>query len=154
MIRIIALSLVVVASSLASGWQQTADPLKQRIVDLSHAFGPRTLYWPTSPTKFTLEKLASGQTPGGYFYSANSLCTPEHGGTHLDAPIHFSERGRTVADIPLEQLVAPSVVIDVSSKAERDRNYRLTVEDVRMHEKQHGTISRGSIVLLRTGWSR
>ena len=154
MIRIIALSLVVIASSLASGWQQTADPPRQRIVDLSHAFGPRTLYWPTSPTKFTLEKLASGQTPGGYFYSANSFCTPEHGGTHLDAPIHFSERGRTVAEIPLEQLVAPSVVIDVSSKAERDRNYRLTVEDVRTYEKQHGTISRGSIVLLRTGWSR
>ena len=111
-------------------------------------------YWPTSPSKFVLEKLASGQTPGGYFYAANSLCTPEHGGTHLDAPVHFSERGRTVAEIPLEQLVAPAVVIDVSSKAAADRNYRLTAEDVRMFEKQYGAIARGSIVLLRTGWSR
>lgn len=154
MIRILTLSLVVIPSALAFAWQQASDPAQQHIVDLSHAFGPRTLYWPTSPSKFTLEKLASGQTPGGYFYSANSLCTPEHGGTHLDAPVHFSERGRAVADIPLEQLVAAAVVIDVSSKAAADRNYRLTLDDVRMFEKQQGTIARGSIVLLRTGWSR
>jgi kynurenine formamidase len=154
MIRILVLSFVVLATSPTSGWQQAADPLSQKIVDLSHAFGPRTLYWPTSPTKFALEKLASGQTPGGYFYSANSLCTPEHGGTHLDAPVHFSEKGRSAAEIPLEQLVAPAVVIDVSAKATADRNYRLTPDDVRTFEKQHGAITRGSIVLLRTGWSR
>jgi kynurenine formamidase len=153
MTRILAVSFVIL-TSLASGWQQSADPTSQHIVDLSHAFGPRTLYWPTSPSKFTLEKLASGPTPGGYFYAANSLCTPEHGGTHLDAPVHFAERGRTVAEIPLEQLVGPAIVIDISSQAAVDRNYRLAVEDVRTFEKQHGVISRGSVVLLRTGWSR
>src|SRR4026207_1182194 len=122
MFRILALSFVVITSSLAFGWQQQQiDPARQQIVDLSHAFGPRTLYWPTSPSKFVLEKLASGQTPGGYFYAANSLCTPEHGGTHLDAPVHFSERGRTVAEIPLEQLLAPPGVIDVSSEAAAGR---------------------------------
>jgi kynurenine formamidase len=151
MIRIATLSLVILASGLVFG---QIDPGTQRIVDLSHAFGPRTLYWPTSPTKFTLEKLASGKTEGGYFYSANSFCTPEHGGTHLDAPIHFAEKGRSVADIPLEQLVAPSAVIDISAKASADRNYRLMPEDVAAFETQHGAIARGSIVLLRTGWSR
>jgi len=136
------------------GERQPIDPATQRIVDLSHAFGPRTLYWPTSPSKFQLESLASGKTEGGYFYSANSLSTPEHGGTHLDAPRHFSERGRTAAEIPLEQLVAPAVVIDVSSAAAADRNYRLTPDVVRAFEKQYGSIARGVIVLLRTGWSR
>jgi kynurenine formamidase len=123
-------------------------------VDLSHAFGPKTLYWPTSPTKFTLERLAFGQTEGGFFYAANSLCTPEHGGTHLDAPIHFSQRGRSTAEIPLEQLVAPAVVIDVSAQAAKNRDYLLTAQDVSAFEKQHGRISRGTIVLLKTGWSR
>jgi kynurenine formamidase len=127
---------------------------RQRIVDLSHGFGPRTLYWPTSPSRFKLESLASGQTPGGFFYAANSLSTPEHGGTHLDAPVHFAERGRSVADIPLEQLVAPAVVIDVTARAAADRDYRLSAQDVASFEKQHGAIPRGSIVLLRTGWSR
>jgi kynurenine formamidase len=157
MTRIAALSFVVFASTLAAGQEPTSraiDPTTLRIVDLSHAFGSRTLYWPTSASKFRLETLASGTTEGGYFYAANSFCTPEHGGTHLDAPIHFAERGRTVADIPLEQLVAPAVVIDVSSKAAADRNYRLTIQDIWAFEKQHGTIARGTMVLLRTGWSR
>ncbi len=145
---------IVLMSTLALGAQQPIDLARQRIVDLSHAFGPRTLYWPTSPSIFKLESLARGETQGGYFYSANALCTPEHGGTHLDAPFHFSERGRTTADIPLEQLVAPAVVIDIVAKASADRDYRLTAQDVWAFEKQHGPIARGTIVLLRTGWSR
>ena len=77
MFRILALSLVVITSSLAFGWQQQQiDPARQQIVDLSHAFGPRTLYWPTSPSKFVLEKLASGQTPGGYFYLPTACARP------------------------------------------------------------------------------
>jgi kynurenine formamidase len=146
--------IAVFVSIVAVGGQRAAEPSPQRIVDLSHAFGPNTLYWPTSPTKFTLEKLASGQTEGGYFYSANSFCTPEHGGTHLDAPVHFAERGRSAADIPLEQLVAPAVVIDISAQAARNRDYMLTPQDVWAFEKQHGRIARGTIVLVRTGWSR
>lgn len=153
MTRIVALTLVLIPA-VALRSQQPLDLTAQRIVDLTHAFGSRTLYWPTSPSKFRLENLSSGRTEGGYFYSANSLCTPEHGGTHLDAPIHFAERGRSAAEIPLEQLVAPAVVIDISAKAAADRNYRLSADDVRAFEKQHGAIGRGTIVLLRTGWSR
>ena len=154
MMRIAVFSLAILVAGIAAGVQRSAEPSTQRIVDLSHAFGPKTLYWPTSPSKFALEKLASGQTAGGYFYAANSLCTPEHGGTHLDAPLHFSERGRATADIPLEQLVAPAVVIDIAAQAGKTRDYRLAVQDVSAFEKQHGRIARGTIVLLKTGWSR
>lgn len=133
---------------------QIIDLSKHRIVDLSHSYGPSTVYWPTSPTKFTLEPLAKGITEGGFFYAANSLSTPEHGGTHIDAPIHFSEKGLTTERIPLERLIAPAVVIDVSAKASADRDYRATREDVLAFEKAHGPIARGTIVLLRTGWSR
>jgi kynurenine formamidase len=124
------------------------------VIDLTHPFNARTVYWPTAPSKFTLEKLAYGPTAGGYFYAAYSLSTPEHGGTHLDAPIHFSAQGRTADRIPLEQLIGPAVVIDVSTQAAGDRNYRLTRADVAAFEKQHGRIERDTIVLLRTGWSR
>jgi kynurenine formamidase len=93
-------------------------------------------------------------TPGGYFYAANSLSTPEHGGTHLDAPIHFSEKGLTVDRLPLDQLIGPAAVIDVTVKAAADRDYRLTREDVLAFEKAHGAITPRTIVLLRTGWSR
>ena len=124
-----------------------------RLVDLTHPYNDETLYWPTAPSRFELTELAHGQTEGGFFYSAYSLCTPEHGGTHLDAPAHFSESGLPNDRLPLENLLAPAVVIDVASKAERDPNYRLTVEDVRQFEGEHGEIPSGSIVLLRTGWS-
>ena len=148
-------SLAVVLLVLAPvSAQQPLDLAAYRLVDLTHAYSSKTVYWPTSPTKFTLERLAYGKTEGGYFYAANTLCTPEHGGTHLDAPIHFGEGKRTLEQIPLEQLVAPAVVIDVTSRAGADRDYRLTRDDVMAFEKQHGRIGSGTMVLLRTGWSR
>ena len=106
-----ALVLVVAsaASAIAAG-RQAIDISRYTIVDLSHAYGPSTVMWPTSPTKFELNQLSFGMTEGGYFYAANSLATPEHGGTHLDAPIHFSQTGRTAEQIPLEQLIAPAPV--------------------------------------------
>ena len=139
------------ATSLAG---QTVDLSRYRLVDLSHGYGPNTLYWPTAKTKFVRTREADGPTPGGWFYAANTLSTPEHGGTHLDAPRHFSEKGRTTDQIPLDQLVAPAVVIDVTREAAADRDYRLTREAVLAFEKANGAIARGSAVLLRTGWSR
>ena len=124
-----------------------------RIIDLTHPYTAETIYWPTSPTKFQLTELAYGETPGGWFYSSYSLCTPEHGGTHFDAPIHFSASGAPVHDVPLEDVIAPAVTIDVSARAGGDSNYRLAVDDVLEFEAQHGEIEAGMIVLLRTGWS-
>jgi kynurenine formamidase len=123
------------------------------LVDLSHSYGENTLYWPTSPTAFEKEQLAYGISEGGWFYSAYSVCTPEHGGTHIDAPMHFAAGGISTEKIPLESLLAQAVVIDVSNKAAADRNYRLTAEDVAAFEKEHGEISAGTIVLMRTDWS-
>jgi kynurenine formamidase len=153
--RLVTIAVVLASWTLAAvAREQTLDLASTQIVDLSHAFGSSTLFWPTSPSKFTLEQLAYGKTQSGYFYAANAFCTPEHGGTHLDAPIHFSETGRTTEKIPLDQLVAPAVVIDIVAKAAANRDYRATPDDVRQFEQQHGPIARGTIVLLRTGWSR
>src|SRR5688572_4383543 len=148
------LTIVLVAFAPAVVFGQNIDLSKSRIVDLSHAFNARTLYWPNSPTSFALEKLFFGVTPGGFFYAANQFPAPEHGGTHLDAPIHFAEGKQFNHEIPLERLVAPAVVIDVSAQAQRDPDYRLTVADVTAFEQRHGRIAAGTIVLLRTGWSK
>lgn len=129
------------------------DVKDHRIVDLTHPFNEKTIYWPTSPTGFELKRLSFGPSPGGWFYAANAYCAPEHGGTHLDAPLHFSESGSPADRIPLEKLVAPVAVIDVSAKAEADRDYRLLAADVEAFEKAHGRIARGTIVLMRSGWS-
>lgn len=145
-------SLAVLATAPAG-----ADPLDlagRELVDLSHAYGPDTLYWPTSPSHFELTPLHAGPTEGGWYYAANSFCTPEHGGTHLDAPRHFARPRPTVEAIPLEKLVAPAVVIDISERAAKDPDALLTRDEVLAFEKVHGRIPKGSMVLLRTGWSR
>ena len=126
------------------------DLAKSEIVDLSWPFDERTLYWPNSPSAFELKQLSYGKTAAGFFYASNSFCTPEHGGTHLDAPIHFAEGKRAVDQIPLRDLIAPAVVIDISPQTTPD--YRLTADDLRAWESRNGRIEPGTIVLLRTGW--
>ncbi len=124
-----------------------------RVVDLTHTFDDKTIYWPTSPSGFELKRLHFGPSDAGYFYSANTFCAPEHGGTHLDAPIHFSERGPAVDQVPLERLIASAVVLDVARQAAADPDYRLSLEDVRAWERRNGAVPSGAIVILRTGWS-
>ena len=146
--------LMLTVATVALGAPAAPPLASSKVVDLSHAFDDSTLYWPTSPTRFELKKLSYGETPGGYFYAANTLCTPEHGGTHLDAPIHFNKDGKTIDQIPLRQLIAQAVVIDVSAKAEADPDYRLSADDLHAWERQHGAVPSGAIVLLRTGWAK
>jgi kynurenine formamidase len=162
--RAITVPIVVAAglASLVAILAASARPAKPggpdlrtaKVVDLTHAFDSDTIYWPTSPTRFELTSLTSGMTPGGWFYSANSFCAPEHGGTHMDAPIHFGRGKKTADQIDVRQLVAPAVVIDVTAAAAADADYRVTLADVRAWEKKNGTIPGGAIALLRTGWSR
>jgi kynurenine formamidase len=145
-------------AALVAGCRQaspgTADLTQYEVIDLSHAFGPRTLYWPTSTARFDLDTLSYGMTPSGYFYSAHAFSTPEHGGTHLDAPIHFAQGGRASDQIPVEQFIAPAVVIDITRQVTENSDYVLTRDDVLAWEQANDSIPRGAIVLLRTGYSR
>ncbi len=124
-----------------------------RLVDLSYSFSEETLYWPTAKS-FALEKVADGETPGGYYYAANNFSAAEHGGTHLDAPIHFSKGKFTSEQIPLEQLVGAAIVVDVSASAATNRDYQVSVADFEAWEKTHGKIPDKAIVLLRTGYGK
>jgi kynurenine formamidase len=154
-VLLVAGTAVVAAAALTAAAGRPGPPAldRARLVDLSHRFDERTLYWPTAVSGFQLKTIHSGKTAAGFFYSANSFCAPEHGGTHLDAPIHFAEGRQAADEIPLERLVAPAVVIDVTRQAGADADYRLEVNDVRGWESRHGRIRKGSIVLLRTGWA-
>ena len=124
-----------------------------KIIDLSHPFNAQTIYWPTEDG-FKFEKGPDGVTPQGYYYAANRFCAPEHGGTHIDAPRHFSVNSNTVDQIPLEQLMGDAIVVDVTKQSEANRDYQISVDDFNAWEKQHGQIPRGAIILLRTGFAR
>ncbi len=122
-----------------------------RMVDLTHEFAEDTIYWPTA-AGFHLEKVADGITDKGYYYAANNFSAAEHGGTHLDAPIHFAAGRRTVDQIPLDQLIGRALVVDVSAQAAKNPDYQITVKDLAAWERRHGRIPDHSILLLRTGW--
>ncbi len=150
-------ALLIVAAACTQTQEGTAthrSVADSNLIDLTHSFNAQTIYWPTSTKTFEHPQQSYGKTPGGWFYSSYELSTPEHGGTHLDAPIHFGEGKQTADQIPLTRLVARAVVIDVSAKADSNRDYQLTPDDVTAFEREHGQIAEGTIVLLRTGWSR
>src|SRR5688572_30580707 len=123
------------------------------LVDLSHAYDQQTIFWPTSE-RFRLQKDADGVTPAGFYYASNSFFTAEHGGTHLDAPVHFAQGKQSVDQIPLERFFGPAVLVDVTQASEANADYQVTVEDLTRTEADGGAIPADAIVLLRTGFSR
>jgi kynurenine formamidase len=121
-------------------------------IDLTYPFSEKTLYWPNNPKGFTRDTLFEGQTDKGFYYSSYSYYAPEHGGTHLDAPVHFAEGKKTVDQVSLDQLTGNAVVIDVSSRALLNRDYLIEVEDVLNWEDVNGPIAANTIILFRTGY--
>jgi kynurenine formamidase len=126
---------------------------EKKVVDLTYDFGPETVYWPTAKG-FEMEIVSQGKTAGGYFYSANNFCAAEHGGTHMDAPIHFAENQPSVDQLPVTAGIGPLVKVDVSAAAAKDSDYRLSVDDVKAWERKHGRIPRGAIVVMDSGWGK
>jgi kynurenine formamidase len=124
------------------------------LVDLTHAFDAQAVYWPTDREGFVLEELSAGVTEQGYYYAANRFCAAEHGGTHIDAPVHFAEGRPTLDEVPVERLLGPGALVDVSAAAASDPDYRVSVSDFEAWEARHGPLPEGSIVLLRTGYGR
>ena len=122
-------------------------------IDLTHEFSAETLYWPTAE-KFTLESEFHGRTPKGYFYAANRYRASEHGGTHIDAPIHFAEGGKTVDQLAIDQLTGAAIVVDVSAAAGKDADYLITITDLKSWEEKHGKIPSAAMVLFHTGFAR
>jgi kynurenine formamidase len=128
-------------------WEQS------RLIDLTYSFGADTIVWPTEQN-FQLIVQQAGETPGGFYYASNRLEMAEHGGTHIDAPIHFAKGGQTLDQIPIERLVGVGVRIDVTAQCVRDRDYRVTIQDFEQWEAEHGLIPNRSIVLAYTGFAR
>ena len=125
----------------------------KRLVDLTYPFSADSIYWPTAEG-FKLDTDFDGNTEAGYYYSAKKYSAAEHGGTHIDAPVHFAKGRHSVDQIPLEQLTGTGLVIDVTSQCSSNPDYLVSVADIQNWEKSNGKIPEGSIVLLRTGFGK
>lgn len=119
-------------------------------VDLTYEFSDETLYWPTSGT-FKMDTVFVGTTDAGFYYESYEICTAEHGGTHLDAPIHFYEGRHTTEQIPISRLTGRAAVIDVTEQVSENRDYQIQVADITDWETMHGLLPEGTILLFYTG---
>lgn len=120
-------------------------------IDLTHEFSFDTIYWPTAGG-FEHTVDFKGVTDKGYFYASYQYKASEHGGTHLDAPIHFAEHRMTTEKIPLTNLIGAAVVMDFSDRIGTNADHEITIRDLEAWEHRHSELRGGVIVLLNTGW--
>src|SRR6185369_9265483 len=149
-LQLLVLVLILVVPVMA---QKSGAFPSGRIVDLTYAFDANSVYWPTAE-QFKLETDFEGVTDKGYFYSAYRYSAAEHGGTHLDSPVHFAKGHLSVDQLPLDQLMGAAVVVDVTSKCVNNADYLISVADLQEWERKNGKLDAGVIVLLRTGFGK
>src|ERR1044071_5871551 len=149
-LHLLVILLALVVPALA---QRSLTLPPDRIVDLTYAFGADSVYWPTAE-QFKLETDFEGVTDKGYYYSAYRYSAAEHGGTHLDSPVHFAKGHYTVDQLPLERLMGPAIVIGVTRQCARNVDYLVSVADFQSWERRNGRIQPGTIVLLKTGFGK
>jgi len=143
----------IVTIAIVTFWAFSAaavDFANGKWVDLTHSFNEQSVYWPTAKM-FKHKEVFVGHTDGGFYYSAYNFSAAEHGGTHLDSPVHFAEGAFTADQIPIRQLIGPGFVIDVSAQVKNNVDYLVTAADIESFEAKNGEIPSGAIVLLNTG---
>jgi kynurenine formamidase len=133
-----------------------------RVVDLTQTLTPDfpTIVLPPELGQcapFRMEEISRYDERGPAWYW-NNFSMGEHTGTHFDAPIHWVSGKdlphNAVDTIPPEKFIAPACVVDCSKESDADADFVLTVPFVEAWEDQHGRISAGSWLLLRTDWSK
>jgi len=140
------------AAMMAPAQPATAAPTSfSQVIDMTHTMdGDFPTYF--GKAGIEMERMARIEDDGFNMFRWSLI---EHAGTHLDAPIHFSEGDtRTAAEVPIEDLVAPLVVIDIKQRAADDPDTRVTPDDIKAWESQHGPIPDGAAVAMNSGWDR
>ena len=133
-------------------WQQLAPLLHGRTyTDLTHAFHPGQPRFAAFPDE-SREALFDMEKGDGF--TAHRYSIVGQWGTHVDPPSHFVRGGRTLDQIPVEDMLLPLVVLDISDRVRLDEDATPTLADVLAWEERNGRILEGSFVALRTGWSR
>ena len=127
---------------------------KNNWVDLTHTFNDSTIYWPNDPSNFKHIVNFWQQTPKGFFYASCSFAAPEHGGTHIDAPIHFAKDHWTVDQIPIQSLTGEGIIVDVSENALKNKDYQISINDFLNYENKYGQLEENSIIIFKTGYGQ
>ncbi|KAE9531964.1 hypothetical protein AGLY_010166 [Aphis glycines] len=128
------------------------DGTAAALIDLGHSyrFGTTTCWDPTQ--RFNIYDVNTGPGPNG-LYITESFSTPEHCGTHLDAPFHFNPAGWKLQDIPLYRTVVEGVHVNVSSEVNGNSDFLLTADHLKAWEQANGPLPNRSVILVNFGWA-
>src|SRR5258708_30177112 len=114
--------LLILSASLQAQTPPAIDTSKA--IDLTYDYDEKTIYWPTAKP-FEFQRESWGMSAGGYWYSAGRFSASEHGGTHLDSPIHFGKGQASTEQIPLSKLIAPAGVVGITQTCAAHHHYPL-----------------------------
>ena len=140
------------AAAMASGLATARPALAQssgKVVDLTHAWDGSFPTFDGNPG-IIYEPSVKFEESG---YQLWKLTIYEHSGTHIDAPLHFSADGASVADLAPEKLVCPICVLDLTAKAAEDANCMVEPADIEAWVSANGEIPAGACVAMHTGWA-
>src|SRR3990167_521585 len=122
-----------------------------KLIDLTHELTPSIPTW-NGGCGFEHRLKDDYDLTAEYHFRSHKVFMDEGIGTHLDAPAHCDPQGKCISEMPLQDFLAPCVVLDISAKAHE--KYSLLPEDIEDFEKQHGKIEKGCFIMVRTGWDR
>jgi len=141
-------------------WRVYRDALKgAKYVDLTHTIAPRTPVWAGfGPSQFG--PAIDPRTGKAYTFAKDgfeatryTLATDQLG-TQLDPPAHWNPDYPSIDELPATFAVRPLVVISIVDKVAADAGYHLAVEDIEAWEEAHGVVPEGSVVFVRSDWSK
>lgn len=147
----LAFSLNPTLSQGSDLWEEVKDGRVQ-LIDLTHPLNEKNPFWPGPKYfSFKLETIATLEKDGVF---SMKFCTPEHYGTHIDAPNHFKKGLISVDEIDAKDLFGSAIIINAEKQVEKDPDYRLTIGDIKDWENRYGPIPQGGIVFMYTGWGK
>jgi kynurenine formamidase len=137
-----------------------------KYVDLTHVIAPNIPVWyGFGPSKF--EPAKAGADIEGFTKKGDAYTYAKHGveatsyhlatdqfGTQLDPPAHWAPEYPAIDELPPTYAVRPLVVISIVEKVAADPGYHLQIADIEAFEKEYGQIPEGSVVFVRSDWSK
>ncbi len=135
-------SLAAAPAALAQGHSSVEDLTHELYPEFPTYFGEQQFFY---EQKFTFAKDK---------FNLGEIRVNEHTGTHVDAPLHFSADGLSVAEIPVQNLIVPLCIIDIAAKAETDADAQVTPDDVKAWIAANGEIPANACVAMHSGWAR
>jgi len=132
-------------------YRMTSEFSSSKLVDLTHVINDQMPTW-IENQGFKQKQIFFVEKDG---YAIHTLTFEKAGvGTHFDSAAHFFAGKRTVHEYPIDELICSLAVVNVSQHVERDRDYRVTKQDILNWEQIHGEIKQDSFIVANTGWTK